>query len=85
MTAQHPARLELLVHADPGTPLADTLAEIGHLSEYDPVRLRLTAAIAQWWAQQMIERAAVIEADRDRDQSIRDRAAATRAAKRAKS
>lgn len=75
------ARLELLVHAQPGTPLAETLNAVARLSPYDPERMRVEAAVMTWWAGRLNERAAVLEHTHDVEKAARERRAATRALK----
>jgi hypothetical protein len=77
------ARIELLVTADdPESDFGKVLAEIDAMSEFDPLRKRLIAGIAQWWAQKLIEEAAISEDYDRRETARRERARATRAARK---
>lgn len=77
------ARLELLIHDDstPPSDFARTAAEINAMHDFDPLKKRLLAGILTWWAQKLIEEAAVAEDYERRESARRERARATRAAR----
>lgn len=65
---------------DPG--LAKRLAEIDKMPRVAPARLRIEAALCQWWANRCLEQAGAIEARDRADRRKTELARATRARNR---
>lgn len=58
--------------------LRERLVEVDRMHPHDPVRLRVEAALCQWWANRALEKAGAYEALDRRERDVVERARATR-------